>query len=64
MVTAVQKKPDHPYGHLSDAAVDDLGRELDAIREAVLESRGASDARYIRRVIRVQRSLELGSRVC
>ena len=61
-VTAVQKRSDHPLQHLSDAEVDDLAAELDELREAVLESRGASDAAYIRRVIRVQRGLELSSR--
>ncbi len=53
---------DHPLQHLSDAEVDALAAELDELREAVLESRGASDAAYIRRVIRVQRGLELSSR--
>jgi linoleoyl-CoA desaturase len=36
--------------------------ELDAIRQEVVDSRGAADAAYIRRVIKAQRSLELGSR--
>ena len=61
-VTAVQKRFDHPVPPLSDAEVDDLAAELDELRAAVLESRGASDAAYIRRVIRVQRGLELSSR--
>ena len=34
--------------------------ELDALRQEVLESRGASDAAYIRKVIDVQRKIELG----
>src|SRR6478609_8040543 len=50
--------------HLTDEDVAELGRELDAIRDAVLAERGASDAAYIRRVIRTQRSLELGGRAC
>ena len=54
-------KPD-PTGHLSAAQVEELGRELDAIRAEVLAARGAGDAAYIRKVIGVQRSLELGSR--
>ncbi len=49
--------------HLTSAQVEELGRELDAIRQRVLDSRGARDAAYIRRVIRVQRGLELSSRV-
>ncbi|WP_446724887.1 fatty acid desaturase family protein [Micrococcus sp. KRD012] len=48
--------------HLTDAQVAELGRELDAIRDDVLARRGASDAAYIRRVIRWQRRLELGGR--
>ncbi|GAA3672209.1 acyl-CoA desaturase [Arthrobacter ginkgonis] len=49
--------------HLSDAQVAEIGRELDAIRDAVLAKRGASDAAYIRRMIRIQRGLEIGGRV-
>mgnify|MGYP007084028607 CR=1 FL=1 len=48
--------------HLTDEQVAELGRELDAIRDDVLSRRGASDAAYIRRVIRWQRRLELGGR--
>jgi len=54
-------KPD-PTAHLSAAQVEALGRELDALRQEVLDSRGSADAAYIRRVIAVQRGLELGSR--
>ncbi|WP_395658527.1 fatty acid desaturase family protein [Nocardioides sp.] len=39
-----------------------LARELDAIRQEVLDSRGERDAAYIRRLVRVQRVLEIGSR--
>jgi len=49
-------------GGLTSAEVDLLGAELDRIRQDVLDSRGASDAAYIRRLVRVQRILELGSR--
>ena len=52
-----------PAAHLTSEQVEELGRELDEIRDRVLASRGADDAAYIRRVIRVQRSLELGGRV-
>ena len=52
-----------PLSSLTDQDVDELGRELDAIRLVVLESRGAQDAAYIRRLIRIQRILELGGRV-
>ena len=54
-------KPD-PVAHLSAEDIEELGRELDALRQEVLGSRGASDAAYIRKVIKTQRWLELGSR--
>ncbi|MEO6206194.1 MAG: acyl-CoA desaturase [Mycobacteriales bacterium] len=61
-MTAIQKKPDNAIAHLSAEQVEELGRALDAIRASVVDSRGATDAAYIRKVIDVQRSLELGSR--
>src|SRR5688572_21578834 len=48
---------------LTPADVDELARELDAIRQRVLETRGERDAVYIRRVIKAQRVLEIGSRL-
>ena len=54
-------KPD-PTAHLSADDVAALARELDALRQEVLSSRGAGDAAYIRKVIDVQRKLEAGSR--
>lgn len=48
--------------HLSDEDVARLGAELDAIRDEVMSSRGARDAAYIRRVIKVARGLELGGK--
>ena len=50
-------------GGLTREQVEQLGCELDAIRQDVIDSRGARDAAYIRRVIKVQRSLEVGSRL-
>ncbi len=61
-MTAVQKKPDNPIAHLSREDIEQIGIELDAIRQEVIDSRGARDAAYIRKVIKTQRSLELGSR--
>jgi NADPH-dependent stearoyl-CoA 9-desaturase len=61
-MTAVQHKADNPIAHLMPADVEQIGKELDAIRQAVLDSRGERDAAYIRKVITAQRSLELGSR--
>ena len=52
-----------PVCGLSEGDVEVLGGELEAIRQEVLESRGARDAAYIRRLIRTQRLLELGGRV-
>jgi NADPH-dependent stearoyl-CoA 9-desaturase len=54
-------KPD-PTAHLTAEDVEALGAELDALRQEVLASRGASDAAYIRKVIDRNRKLELGSR--
>jgi hypothetical protein len=54
-------RPD-PTAHLSAADIEALGRELDALRQEVMDSRGASDAAYIRRVIAFNRYLELVSR--
>ncbi|HEY5336182.1 MAG TPA: fatty acid desaturase [Mycobacteriales bacterium] len=51
------------YAHLTDADVEAIGAELDAIRKDVEESRGEHDAAYIRRAITVQRSLAAAGRV-
>ena len=51
------------YAHLTPEDVAALGRELDALRASVEQSRGEDDAAYIRRVIRFQRSLEAAGRV-
>ncbi|AQP46144.1 acyl-CoA desaturase [Tessaracoccus flavus] len=53
----------NPIAHLSPADIEAIGRELDELRDEVLASRGASDAAYIRKVIRTQRILEAGSRI-
>jgi linoleoyl-CoA desaturase len=61
-MTAIQKKPVSPIAHLTPEDVEQIGIELDAIRQDILDSRGEKDAKYIRTVIDVQRRLELGSR--
>ena len=61
-MTVLQTKTDNPIAHLSDADIEQIGKELDAIRAEVIAERGESDAAYIRKVIDVQRKLELGSR--
>jgi fatty acid desaturase len=48
---------------LDDAAIEDFGRELDAIQREVKASLGDRDRRYIRRTITVQRSMALGGRL-
>ena len=45
------------YAHLTAEDVEELARELDAIRTDIEESRGERDARYIRRSIQLQRAL-------
>ena len=42
--------------------LDRLAEELDAIRDRVLDSLGQDDADYLRGILRLQRSLELGGR--
>jgi fatty acid desaturase len=51
------------YAHLTPEDVEELGRELDAIRTDIEESRGERDARYIRRAIQLQRGLAVGGRI-
>ena len=67
MTVLVQPDPARPadrsYDDLTDDEVEEIGRTLDALREQVLASRGARDAAYIRRMIAVQRCLEVGGRV-
>jgi len=61
-MTAITKKPENPTAHLTEADIEAIGVELDAIRQDILDVRGEKDAAYIRRVVDVQRKLELGSR--
>ena len=51
------------YAHLTPEEVDEIGRELDAIRAEIEESRGAADAAYINRVIRTQRWMAAAARI-
>jgi NADPH-dependent stearoyl-CoA 9-desaturase len=61
-VTALRATQTDPTAHLSDEDIENIGRELDAIRAEVIADRGERDADYIRKVIDGQRKLELGSR--
>ena len=51
------------FAHLSQEDVEALGREFDQIRSDIEESRGDSDAAYIRRLITVQRRLNVAARM-
>ena len=61
-MTTLQRTDTDPTAHLSAADIENIGAELDAIRDEILASRGESDAAYIRKVIDAQRKLELSSR--
>ncbi len=49
--------------HLSRAEIDELGREIDQISAEVKGYLGESDARYLRRLIKIQRSMALAGRL-
>ncbi|MBO0677652.1 fatty acid desaturase [Mycolicibacterium sp. S2-37] len=51
------------FTHLTDADIENLAVELDAIRQDIEDSRGERDARYIHRAIAAQRALEIAGRV-
>jgi fatty acid desaturase len=48
--------------HLTPEQVEALGAELDALRAEVMDSLGEADARYIHKVIKAQRGLEVAGR--
>ena len=51
------------FAHLTDADIDNLAVELDAIRLDIEDSLGARDARYIRHTIAAQRALDVAGRL-
>ncbi len=51
------------FAHLSQEDVEALGREFDQIRSDIEESRNDADAAYIRRLITIQRRLNVAARV-
>ncbi|GAA4841681.1 fatty acid desaturase [Actinomycetospora corticicola] len=51
------------FAHLTEADVEALGREFDQIRADIEESRNDKDAAYIRRLITIQRRLNVAARV-
>lgn len=52
------------YAHLTDDDIEEIRRRLDAIQQEVRDSLGERDRRYITTLIRAQRSLEVGGRLC
>jgi fatty acid desaturase len=52
-----------PLSHLSREQLDELGRELDSIRDRVFADLGARDRRYIESMIAMQRRLAVMGRV-
>ena len=51
------------YAHLSEADIEALAAELEAIRRDIEDSRGQRDSAYIRRAIAFQRCLEVAARL-
>jgi NADPH-dependent stearoyl-CoA 9-desaturase len=51
------------FAHLTDADIDNLAVELNAIRLDIEDSLGERDARYIRRTIAAQRALDVAGRL-
>jgi linoleoyl-CoA desaturase len=51
------------FAHLTEADIESLAVELDAIRLDIEDSRGERDSRYIRRTIAAQRALEVAGRL-
>jgi NADPH-dependent stearoyl-CoA 9-desaturase len=51
------------FAHLTDADIENLAVELDAIRLDIEDSLGDRDARYIRRTIAAQRALDVAGRL-
>jgi linoleoyl-CoA desaturase len=60
--TAEQPDGQGPLARLSPEQLEQLGRELDAIREEVVAELGESDARYIRNLIKSHRRLVIAAR--
>jgi linoleoyl-CoA desaturase len=54
---------ENPFDRLTQDDLDAIARELDAIRDEVRADLGERDAAYIRRVIAVQRALEVSARL-
>jgi NADPH-dependent stearoyl-CoA 9-desaturase len=55
-------RPPHPFAHLSEEQLDQLGREFAAIHEEIYADLGERDRRYITGIIRMQRQLASAGR--
>jgi linoleoyl-CoA desaturase len=55
--------PDNPLYRLSEEELEALGNEFDALHDEIFNDLGATDARYIRNMIKLQRQLVAASRV-
>jgi linoleoyl-CoA desaturase len=62
MAEAHPASPPSAAAHLTDEQVEALAAELDALRAEVVATLSEADARYIHKVIAVQRGLEVGGR--
>jgi fatty acid desaturase len=62
-MTATTTETTSPLSHLSQEQLDELGRELDAIRDRVFADLGSRDRRYIESMIAMQRRLAVMGRV-
>ncbi len=51
-----------PHDHLTAKDIKEIGEAFDAIRQSVLDDRGQVDADYIRKIVSIQRALEVGGR--
>src|SRR5438270_6367918 len=56
-------EPENPLHRLTDEQIEEIGRECEAVHDAVKEDLGDRDARYIRSVIAMQRRLALIGRL-
>jgi fatty acid desaturase len=61
--TATSTEGASPLSHLSQEQLDELGRELDAIKDRVFAELGSRDRRYIESMIAMQRRLAVMGRV-
>ena len=52
-----------PTKKLTAQQLDSLGKEMDAIRDEILQDLGEKDADYIKNIIRIQRGFEIAGRV-